>query len=251
MLTIFTCQDRFEDMMTCIYDAWASRLGHKHVRLQTEPMGTLELFCEYRPVSADLTKTQSVIRTIQQKISYRAYTMVYRAAMSSDPDKLDTIYRFLILGFSQGPSILHRLQEPAVFRLSELDRTVANEVHRFQEFIRFSSLLQHPVLVSHIEPKSNLLTLVAPYFSDRLPSENWMIIDDIRHMAIIHPANRDYYLTPLSESDQRFFSKQEKDPFSLLWKEFFRTIGIRERRNSRCQRTMLPLWYRKHMTEFN
>ena len=49
-MVIFTCSDNFEAMMTCIYDAWAARLGHSNIRLQTEPVGNLELFCEY-PVS--------------------------------------------------------------------------------------------------------------------------------------------------------------------------------------------------------
>ena len=35
-----------------------------------------------------------------------------------------------------------------------------------------------------------------------------------------------------------------------LWKDFFNTIGIKERENYQCQRNLMPLWYRKHMTEF-
>ncbi|WP_334290823.1 DUF4130 domain-containing protein [Anaerostipes caccae] len=33
-------------------------------------------------------------------------------------------------------------------------------------------------------------------------------------------------------------------------KYFFETIGVEARKNPRCQKTMMPLWYRKHMTEF-
>ena len=40
------------------------------------------------------------------------------------------------------------------------------------------------------------------------------------------------------------------DPFIDLWKDFFNTIGIKERANYQCQRNLMPLWYRKHMTEF-
>ena len=249
MTTIFTCRDQFDDMMTCVYDAWASRLGHSNVRLKAEPIGNLELFCEYRHTEADVSKTESVIRTIRRKISPKAYTMVYRAAMSDQEDKLDAIYRFLILGFHYGSSIVDRLQEPAVMRLFELDRKVGNESHYFREFIRFASMA-HNTLVAHITPKSNVLTLVAPHFADRMPSENWMIIDDARHLAIVHPADTDYYLTPLSEQDMHLLSRKTEDPFVDLWKEFFETIGIKERFNPRCQRNMLPLWYRKNMTEF-
>ena len=106
-MVIFTCRDRFDDMMTCIYEAWASHLGHNNIKLRTEPIGTMELFSEYRHVEADKEKTESVIRTIQQKISFRAYQMVYHAAMAADEEeKLDSIYRFLILGFHYGRQIL-------------------------------------------------------------------------------------------------------------------------------------------------
>lgn len=49
-MVVFTCKDRFDDMMTCIYEAWASHLGHNNIKLRTEPLGTMELFCEYRHV---------------------------------------------------------------------------------------------------------------------------------------------------------------------------------------------------------
>lgn len=250
MTTVFTCEDRFEDMMTCIYEAWASRLGHANVRLMTEPVGNLELFCEYHHIDQDSCKTESVIRSIQKKISMYAYTMVYRAAMSDQKDKLDAIYRFLVAGFHYGSKITDYLQEPIVMRIFELNRKVGNEAHFFKEFIRFANM-QGNVLVSHIEPKCDVLTLVAPHFADRLPSENWMIIDDNRFTAVVHPKDQDYYMTSLSEKEMDQLSKKTDDPFVELWKGFFEAIGIKERKNPRCQRNMLPLWYRKHMTEFH
>ena len=175
--------------------------------------------------------------------------MIYEAAMSNVEDKLDTIYRFMVAGFHYGAHVVDFLQEPVVMRMFELKRKVGNEAHFHVEFIRFANM-PGDVLVSHIEPKSNVLTLVAPHFSDRLPSENWMIIDDKRFIAIVHPADQDYYLTILSKEEMDRLSIQTDDPFIDLWKDFFNTIGIKERENHQCQRNLMPLWYRKHMTEF-
>ena len=58
-MTVFTCEDNFDAMMTCVYEAWASRLGHSNIKLKTEPIGNLELFCDYRHVDADPEKTGS------------------------------------------------------------------------------------------------------------------------------------------------------------------------------------------------
>lgn len=250
MITIFTCADQMEDMLTCIYDAWASRLGHAHIRLKTEPIGTLELFCRYVHVMPDPDKAASVLRTIKQKISPRAAMMICRVALSDAEDKLDTIYRFLLLGFSCGASVLDRLQEPAVLGLYTLDKKVSNEAHYFREFIRFSCPADR-ILLSHIEPKSNILTLVAPHFADRLPSEHWMIVDDSRRQAIVHPADAPYYLTALSPEELEQLSTTSEDKYTTLWKEFFTHIAIKERKNPRCQQNLLPLWYRKHMPEFS
>ena len=235
-MVVFTCKDRFDDMMTCIYEAWASHLGHNNIKLRTEPLGTMELFCEYRHVEADKEKTESVIRTIQQKISFRAYQMVYHAAMAADEEeKLDSIYRFLILGFHYGRKILDSLQNPIVMKIFELERKASNEAHI-------------------ISPRCDVITLIAPHFVDRLPSEDWMIIDDNRRTAVVHPADQPYYLTSLSEEEMSEFLARESaakdtDSMTALWKTFFQTIGIKERKNPVCQRNLIPLWYRKHMSE--
>ena len=157
-MVVFTCKDRFDDIMTCIYEAWASHLGHNNIKLRTEPLGTMELFCEYRHVEADREKTESVIRTIQQKISFRAYQMVYHAAMAADEEeKLDSIYRFLILGFHYGRQILGSLQNPIVMKIFELERKVSNEAHIFRECIRFTEM-NHHILVGIISPKCDVIT---------------------------------------------------------------------------------------------
>lgn len=247
--TVFTCRNEFDAMMTCIYDAWAARLGHSNIRLMTEPVGDLELFCTYRHIEADRRKTQSVIRSICRKISSHAYRMVYQAAMSDEEDKLDAIYRFLVIGFHYGSAVTGFLQEPPVMRLMELARKTSNEAHSHREFIRFSNM-EHNVLVGCIEPKCDVLTLIAPHFADRMPSENWMIIDLRRMTAVAHPCDTEYYLTSLTPEETERLSKPPDDPFTDLWRIFFDSITIKERKNLVCQRNLLPLWYRKHMPEF-
>lgn len=250
-MVIFTCQDTFESMMTCIYDAWSARLGHNNIKLQTEPIWSPELFCDYRHVDPDEEKVQKVIRSVKQKISENSYHDIYRAAMSDHPDKLDIIYRYMILGFVCGEKTSRMFGNPAVSALFELDRKVANEAHLFREFVRFSRL-KNQVLLSIIEPKCNVLTLLAPNFEDRMPSEHWMIVDKTRMLSVVHPADSDYFLTPVTPEELSYMeaSKDRFDPYVGLWKSFFQTIGIEQRKNPRCQRNMLPIWYRKHMPEF-
>lgn len=250
-MTIYTCDESFEGMMTCIYDAWASGLGHRNIRLELEPVLQSELFCDYVHVDADKEKTEKVVRSVRRKISDLAYRQIYLAAMSFEPDRLDAIYRFMLLGFAYGSKVTEMLGAPPVVRVLELSRKTGNEAHYFREFSRFSSV-DRRIYVSHIEPKCNILAITSIHFADRMPSEHWMIIDDNRLIASVHPKDEPFYLTRLTSDELASLAETERrrDEFTELWQEFFRSIGIEKRRNYVCQRTMLPLWYRKHMTEF-
>lgn len=250
-MVVFTCHDDFESMMTCIYDAWAARLGHSNIKLMTEPVEEPELFCQYRHIDTDLEKCRMVIRSVRTKISPNAFQDIYRASLHWSQDKLDIIYRFLILGFAYGSQVTRMLGNPYVSALFELNRKVTNESHQFREFIRFSRL-HDQALFSIIEPKCNILTLAAPHFADRMPSENWLIADKTRMLAVIHPADKDFFLTPISPQELAHMEEARKnDGCADLWKAFFNAVAVEARANYRCQRNFLPLWYRKNMTEFS
>ena len=114
-MNVFTCENNLEAILTCIYDAWASKLGHRNLRLMLEPVLEPELFCDYIHTEPDSEKVSKVIRSIRKKISAEAWQMVYSCAMSCVPEKPDIIYRFLLYGFAYGRRALEMLQEPAVF----------------------------------------------------------------------------------------------------------------------------------------
>ena len=250
-MTVFTCRDNWEDILTCIYEAWASGKGHRNIRLELEPVSQQELFCEYIHIDAEEQKAMKVCSAIRKKISWQAYQWVYYAAHSARPEKTECIYRFLILGFHFGKKITEMLTENTVMQIMELSRRVTNEEHIMCEAARFTCH-EGGIYVCHIEPEHDILLMLAEYFEDRMPSETCMITDDGRRTAVIHPKDQRMYQTVLTEKEWEQLQETEriKDIYTTLWNEFFHTIGIRERENRKCQNTMMPLHYRKHMTEF-
>lgn len=59
-MKIYTCKDRLEDIMTCIYDAWseALRIGHDQIQLKKEPILQQTMFDEYVHVDGDNVKAE-------------------------------------------------------------------------------------------------------------------------------------------------------------------------------------------------
>lgn len=251
-MRVFTCGNSFEDKMTCIYDAWEYALlhGHNNVRLMLEPVCQYSFAEEYVHVDADIEKTNKVVRSIINSISYEAYLNVFYSTLFYE-DTLDDIYRFLIVAFKVGSGVTRMLTDKAVMRIMEYRRKVGNEIHFSHEFIRFNSI-DNKVYVAHYEPKCDIIYLTAMHFADRMPSEHFVIIDDNRQYAVVHPANEDMHITELTDEYMLKLRETEyvNDDYRVLWKEFFNSIGIKERENYKCQRNMFPKWMRKHAVEF-
>lgn len=251
MSTVFTCNRSLGAMLSCIYDAWASRLGHQNIRLELEPLGQINMFDTYIHVDEDDGKTESVISAINHRISPSFYHTIAYSAGAYEDDILDTIYRVLILGFAYGPSVLNMYQYKEVTRFIDISRRYGREAHSFREFSRFT-LINDNLYIAHIEPKSHVLLPVAEYFADRMPSEHWIVVDDVHREAVVHPSNEQYYLRILTDEEFEIIKETEKntDAFTKMWKTYFDNIAIKERANRQCQLNHFPEWKRKHVTEF-
>lgn len=250
-MRVYVCEDSFDGILCGVYDAFMSRLGHENIRLEIEGDGNLELFCEYVPAEVSGEKTEKVITAIRRKISEAAYKKVYTASLSQAKERADGIYRFLVDGFAYGEGILEMLQLPSVFELFCLCRFVNNESHLLKEFTRFSRT-REGLLISRIGPKNDVLPILALHFSDRMPSENWLIYDENRKRAVLHPADEDWFILRAEDGGllDRLDWKTDEEEYRAMWKMFCETIAIPERKNELCQRTHLPLRFRPYMTEF-
>ena len=143
------------------------------------------------------------------------------------------------------------LSDPYVHRVFELARNVANEAHYHVEFLRFCEL-KGGVLLARIGPKNNIVTFITPHFADRLPLENFVIQDENRNIFAVHPAGKDWFLVTGQERMQiaEMPVSEGEEKYGELFCHFFHTIAIKERKNLGLQRNMLPIRYRKYMTEF-
>lgn len=252
-MTIFWCEDSLDGILTGVYEAWDSRLGHSNVKLKIEALDTLELFCEYRQVNTDLEKAEKVLRTVRRKLGEAAKEAVCYAAACPNSGKADAIYRMIALGLymEDGKRVVNCLQNPDVLLVMKLRQKAWHEAHRMMGFLRFRELANGVLYGKYVSPCS-VLALIAPHFADRFRQEDWIIHDLQRNLLAIHRKNSYWVLTEAGALNVDFlecYSSQEEE-FQNLWKTFCKSIAIEERRNPRCQQNLLPLRFRPCMTEF-
>lgn len=254
---ILLCEPDIDSMLTGIYDGWSMALKGKDVRLlvssRTEEH-SLELFTVYEYVEADSEKAEKVARSVRRKVSRLAWELCFQALLHAEPDRADAVYHFLRLAFKVGKDVVEYLQDPYVEKVSAYAKKVSREAQHFWGFLRFKeSVLAdgQRLLCGRIAPKSDLLLLLAPHFADRFPEENWIIYDEIRQTAALKEAGRPWYMAGMTEQKFSLFeSETAGDGYEGLFRTFFDAIAIKERTNPRCQTSMLPLWCRKYMAEF-
>ncbi|MFQ9515750.1 MAG: TIGR03915 family putative DNA repair protein [Eubacterium sp.] len=249
MNVTLVCEESFEGIMTAVYDGWVLMNQGHQVSIHPGTGYTPSFFSEFMTIETNVKKAEKVAKSIQVKVSMEAYTMVFRACMHYADDRADAVFNFLKVAYPAGARVVKMLGNPAVMRVTELSRKVANETHMFKEFVRFTELKGN-VLFSKIEPKCDVLLLLSYHFQQRFPEEKWIIYDTKRIKASVHPVKGECILIKDRNMEELTKGMQNGQEYEALWQVFFDTIGIEERYNPKCQRTMMPLWYRKNATEF-
>lgn len=252
-MLVYQCEDSLEGIFSAIYQAYEERQKPEDTYISvTEDMF---LFAEYKKTVTDPGKAVKVMRTLRRKFGEEDYYSICLALATVDEEKAQAVYRTVARGLEKEAARGHLLDGQAddqVRKVFELARNAGREYHHLIEFLRFEEL-QNGILYATIKPKNNLLVFLMPHFADRFPGENFIICDKGRSVLSVHPAGEEWYLLKGEEMLSRIngigLADGEKE-YQELFRHFCNKIAIRERKNLRLQRNLLPLHFREYMVEF-
>ena len=250
-MIVYRCETSMERIFTAVYRAYEEKRVHEEtiISLTEEPL----LFAEDIWVEPDERKVCKVINTLNRRFGQDNYLTLCMALASEDADSAQAVYRTIVQGLAGNVSKGHlfdNLADDYVHRAFALARTVNTEIGHQKQFLRFGEL-ENGVLYSRIGPKNDVVVFLMPHFADRLPMENFMIYDDVHNLFGIHPAGRPWYLLRGGETELPIHLSEEEIRYQELFRQFCHTITIEERKNTKLQRNMLPLRFRKYMVEFS
>lgn len=250
---VYLCEDTSESIFTAIYNIYQDRhhLPDTRILLEWEPL----LFAEYISVESDPEKAEKVIRTLRRNFGERDTQSIFEALSAPDPGKAEAVYRTIAYGLTKKVGqghLLDHLADANVFLVNRLSRYTERETQHLQGFTRFREL-ENGVLFACVCPKNHILAELMEHFSDRYPSENFMVWDEGRDLFGVHRAGRPWFLTREDGAGLRAKSMpvtEEEAFYAGLFRHFCSSIAIEERKNLKLQRNMLPLRFRPFMTEF-
>lgn len=204
-------------------------------------------FCDYNIVKTERKISERVSSAIIEKISKKAWRNIYYVYLSDTAEKGMLCLNYIRTCLYRGAGADMYLNDDCIAAVANAVQRVKNEAHRYIEFIRFSEL-EGGIYYSEIEPEYHVLPLISRHFQKRLPALPWMIHDIKRRLCLVYNG-KECYIANTDSLPLKKHSENEKE-YQKLWKEFYNTTQIEERKNERCRMTHMPKKYWRHMTEF-
>lgn len=233
--------------LTAIFDIFDRKI--EVVKITTSDRFQPDVFAESVEVVTDDAKANRVWAGLAKKISGKALRKLYACYLSELPGSEDTLCQFIRLVFDSVRSPEKAYGHPCVLKISQLDKMVHREKHRMEAFIRFQ-LTADEMYYAVIEPDFNVLPLILNHFKSRYADQRWLIYDLKRSYGIYYDLDTVEEVT-LNFSDTGNCSLFHEDEalYQNLWKDYFKHVNIKERKNDRLHLQHVPKRYWKHLTE--
>lgn len=242
----------FDGLLTAIFDIYERNITDADI--QPQRLQSSSLFGGNIDVVTDKQKSSRVWKGLEQKISHRARLQVYKAFLSETKGIENTLYRYMRHAFSSKHSIETDFANPDVNAVQEISRKVHKEKHRMEAFVRFQQM-KDGLYYALVQPDYNVLPLISRHFEDRYADQRWLIYDSFRKYGI-------YYNLETVEEVQLLFSEQapdglptaslydeSEDLYQRLWQQYFSSVNIAARKNTKLHLQHMPKRYWKNLVE--
>lgn len=195
-----------------------------------------------------LKSKEQDINNIALQFGYYAFRCIYYVYLSTNESKELIIYYFILNAIKYRKKITYMRNLKCVYETLRIAEYVSHETHKMKGFTRFKEI-NNNILYAEIEPVNNILELVSKHFEKRLKNEYWIIKDVQRKLFSVYDKKNFYIIPEENFKLEDFTISNEEKEIKELWQLFYKTIGIKERKNDRCRMNFMPKRYWKYLIE--
>ena len=190
------------------------------------------------------TEIYKKVKNALIKISAKTFKYLEIAFKSKNSEKYEVIFNCIIKTILSKQNLLENFSDEHFFSLNKIVDSVRLEAHRFLGFIRFSKT-ENGVFYSHFEPDNDVIEMILPHFLKRFYAIPF-ILHDVKHGKLI-ACYKGKYIRRFNE----FKEAKVVDNYSKLFKNYYDTIYIKERKNEKAMNNFMPKRYHKNLPEKN
>ena len=242
----------YEGWLTAVFEIYEYKLKDV-VFAKNEASGAL-LFSNIHTVITDNAKADRVLEGLRKKLSSAGFYAVYGAFLSELNQIEETLFRFVAYAFSSSINIEQDLSNIDVLNVRKAAHLTGKESHRMKAFVRFK-LTKDELYYAIVEPDCNVLPIIEKHFKNRYADQRWLIYDSKRKYGIYYDlenvstveikfdseTSSSKFLAEISDEDEEFFQN--------LWRNYFSSVNIESRKNTKLHLQHIPKRYWKNLTE--
>lgn len=234
----------FEGFLCCVFESYRAREIPVAIYGPQERVAAL---FQDRQIATCSELAGRVLQSIPERIGLEALVFLKQAFLTDLIQKECFMLTFLRLGYRYGARVMDMRLDQRLYPLFQAVRRLDRESHLWKGFLRFRET-SNDVLVAHFRPKCQVLPMIAEHFCSRYPKERFLILDETHQMALAYQP----YEATLVSLEEPFLPAQavKESETEKLWRLFYETVEIQERRNPRYRMSQMPKWYWENMTEF-
>lgn len=250
-MTTLVYDGTFEGLLTSVFEVYDRRL--QHVNLQKMGLNSNALFEDTLQVITDDIRANRVLKGLKQKISSMGVQRLYAAHLAEIEGDENSLLGYIRYAFDAGQNIEEDYGNKFVMRVSEIVRMVRREKHRMEAFVRFQKL-KDETFYAGIEPDFNVLPLLIRHFKSRYADQKWIIYDIRRKYGIYYDLHDTQYISldfanVAKPGDVITAFTEDEEIYQHLWQNYFKSVNIPSRKNTKLHVRHIPKRYWKHLTE--
>lgn len=252
-MNIYSFDNTFEGLLTLVFESYNRKQFPDEILSGEGSQNAL--FCSTMTIITDNRKAERVWNGIIRKSSEENAHRIYRVFLAQLPDTPMLLVKYIRLIVDSQKNEETNFTLPTVVEVNKLHQKVCREAQRIHMFTRFQKTVEGSYYAS-FAPMYDVLPLCIPHFRDRFADQQWIIYDLKRNYGFLYDlktVSRVVFdeLKVNTQNGQLHASLLADDEklFQKLWKQYFKSICIQERKNPKVHRQHLPRRFWKFLPE--
>jgi len=252
-MNLFIYDQTFEGLLTAISDAFTMALvPDKIVSIKSFQD---DLFATKYEIETDFEKFEILWEQILSKTNEQNCQRIFKAYLSEVQDIELIIYNYIKLIIETPHNVELDFSNDSVVKINNLQKKVGREAHRVMMFVRFQKTVDD-IFYASFEPKYNVIPLTISHFKNRFADQRWVLFDTRRKYGYYYDLENVTEVTIGKQKIDYNSGKVNDDVlhvseklFQKLWKVYYESINIKERKNTKVHMQFLPKRFWKLLPE--
>ncbi|MBW1656912.1 TIGR03915 family putative DNA repair protein [Flavobacterium quisquiliarum] len=242
----------YEGWLTAVFEIYEYKI--KDVAFAKDENSNALLFSNTHFVTTDNAKADRVLNGLQKRLSNSGFSNLYYAFLSEMNQIEEILFQYVQYVLASPINIEQDFSNNNVLNVQKATHLTGRESHRMKAFVRFK-LTKDNLYYAIVEPDCNVLPLIENHFKNRYADQRWLIYDAKRKYGIYYDlenvstveiqfdanSSSSKFLAEISDDNEEFFQS--------LWRNYFKSVNIESRKNTKLHIQHMPKRYWKNLTE--